>query len=164
VEALGRDRQLLAAVRQRVLHDVSGDSRRGEPGLEVCQVLPFVRSESRDVDEADNVVSCAGRGNDRTTVGMTDEQDRPADLIDHALEVVPVAAAQAAERIWRSDDRYVFVEKLVVQTAKAGRVSERAMDENDGRSSHCESPLPVGDCTVPGPEDQVSPLACSACA
>jgi hypothetical protein len=72
---------------------------------------------------------------------MTDEQDRLVDLIDHALEVLPVAAAQAAQRIRRSDHRDAFAEKLVVQAAKAGRISERAVDEDDGGVSHCQVPL-----------------------
>jgi hypothetical protein len=45
---------------------------------------------------------------------MTDEQDRSVDLIDHALEVLAVAAGQTSQRVRRSDDRYVFAEKLVV--------------------------------------------------
>jgi hypothetical protein len=59
---------------------------------------------------------------------MTDEQHRAADLVDHAPEVLAVASAQPAQRIRRSDDRLRLSEKLVVQTAKAGCVSERAVD------------------------------------
>jgi hypothetical protein len=72
---------------------------------------------------------------------VTDEQDRSVDLIDHALEVLAVAAAQAAQRIRRSDDHHVFAAKLVAQAAKARRISERAVDENDGGISHCGLPL-----------------------
>jgi hypothetical protein len=43
----------------------------GELGLEVSQVLALVRSETGDVDEADDVASRAGGRNDRTAVGMT---------------------------------------------------------------------------------------------
>ena len=67
---------------------------------------------------------------------MTDEQDGPVDLVDHALEIVAVAASQSSQRVRRSDDRQVFAEKLVVQAAKAGCVSERAVDENDGGITH----------------------------
>jgi hypothetical protein len=52
--------------------------RRGELGLEVGQVLALVRSEAGDVDEADDVVGRASRRDDRTAVGMTDQQDRPS--------------------------------------------------------------------------------------
>jgi hypothetical protein len=103
--------------------------RRGELGLEVGQVLALVRSEAGDVDEADDVVGRAGRCDDRTAVGVTDQQDRPVDLVNHSLEVLTVAAAEAAQRVRRSDDCHVFAEELVVQTAKAGCVSERAVDE-----------------------------------
>jgi len=72
---------------------------------------------------------------------MSDEQDRSVDLIDHALQVIAVAAAQTTKRIRWSDDRHLFAEKLVVQAAKAGRVSERAVDENDGGISHCVTPF-----------------------
>jgi len=56
---------------------------------------------------------------------MTDQQDRPADLTNHGPEVRTVAAAETPQRVRRSDDRYVFAEELVIQTAKAGCVSER---------------------------------------
>src|SRR6478609_4730226 len=141
MKALERERELGAAVGQLVLHDEGDDPRRRELGLQVGQVLALVRSKPGDVDETDHIVSRAGRGDDRTPVGMTDQQDRPADLTDHALEVLAVAACQTAQRIRRSDDRYVFAEKLVVQAAKAGRVSERAMDENDSGIRHRKSPL-----------------------
>ena len=76
-----------------MLPDVGDDPRRGEPGLKVGQVLALVRSETGDVDEADNVVSRAGRRDDRTTLRMTNQQDRPVDLINHGLNVLTVAAA-----------------------------------------------------------------------
>ena len=101
---------------------------------------PLVRSETGDVDEAGNVVSHAGRGDDRTAVGMTGQQDRPADLFDHGLEVLTVAAGQAAQRVRRSQDRHVFAEELVMQAAKPGCVRERAVDENNGGVSHFLSP------------------------
>jgi hypothetical protein len=67
---------------------------------------------------------------------MTDQQDRSVDLINHGLDVFTVAAAQTAQRVRRSDDRHVFAEELVIQTAKAGCVSERAVDQNNGGISH----------------------------
>jgi hypothetical protein len=73
-----------------VLPDVGDNPRRGELGLEVGQVLTLVRSETGDIDEANDVVSRAGRCDDRTTVGMTDQQDRPVDLINYGLEVLRV--------------------------------------------------------------------------
>src|SRR3984885_6447291 len=72
---------------------------------------------------------------------MTDEQDGSIDLTDHGLEVLAVAAGQAPQWIRRSDDREVFAEKLVVQTAKTGRVSERAVDQDNGGISHRKLPL-----------------------
>ena len=65
MEALRRERELVAAFRQLVLHDVGDDPRRRELGLEVGEVLALVGSEPGDVDEADHVVSRAGRGDDR---------------------------------------------------------------------------------------------------
>jgi hypothetical protein len=50
---------------------------------------PSSGGEPGDVDEADDVV----RRDDRTAVGMTDQQDRPVDLTNHTLDVVTVAAA-----------------------------------------------------------------------
>jgi hypothetical protein len=70
---------------------------------------------------------------------MTDQQDRPGDLTNHGLEAVAVAAVETAQRVRRSDHRHVFAEKLVIQTTKAGRVSERAVDENNGWISHFQS-------------------------
>ena len=140
MKALRRERELAAAFRQLVLHDVGDDPRRGELGLEVGQVLALVRSEPGDADEADDVVGRAGRRDDRTAVGVTDEQDRPVDLIDDALELLGVAAAQTAQRVRRSDDRHVFAEELVIQAAKAGCVSKRAVDEDNGGISHLQSP------------------------
>ena len=72
---------------------------------------------------------------------MTDEQDRPVDLTDHGLEVIPVAAGQASQRVRRSDDRHALAEKFVVQAAKARSVSERAVDQNNGGISHRKLPL-----------------------
>ena len=72
---------------------------------------------------------------------MTDEQDRPVDLTDHALEVLPVAAGQTSQRIRRSDHRHALAEKLVIQAAEAGGVGKRSVDENDGWLSHCKLPL-----------------------
>jgi hypothetical protein len=72
---------------------------------------------------------------------MTDEQDGPVDLTDHSLEVLAVPAAQTSQRVRRSDHRHTFAEKLVVQTAKAGRVSERAVDQDDGGISHGKLPF-----------------------
>ena len=92
-EALRREREFVAASGQLVLRDVGDDPRRGELGLEVGQVLALVRSETRDVDQAGDVVSRAVRRDDRTAVGMTGQQDRPADLINHRLEVRAIAAA-----------------------------------------------------------------------
>jgi hypothetical protein len=92
VKALRCERQLLAAVRQRVLPEVGDGPRRGQLGLQVGQVLTLVRSETGDVDEADDVASRAGRGDDRTAVGMTSQQDLAADLINDGLEVLTVAA------------------------------------------------------------------------
>ena len=54
MKALRRERELLAAFRQLVLHNVGDDPGRGELGLEVGQVLALVRSETGDVDEADD--------------------------------------------------------------------------------------------------------------
>jgi len=45
---------------------------------------------------------------------MSDKQDRSIDLVNHALQVLAVAAGQTSQRVRRSDDRYVFAEKLVV--------------------------------------------------
>jgi hypothetical protein len=104
----------------------------GEPGLELGEGFALVWSESGDVDEADHIVSCAGGGDHRTSIGVTNQENRPVDLTDHALEVLAVPAAQASQRIWGSDDRHVLAAKLVVQAAKAGSVSERAVDKNDG--------------------------------
>src|SRR5262249_42512955 len=106
---------------------------------QVGQVLALVRSKARYVDETDHVVGRAGGGDDRPAVGVTDEQDRSVDLVDHPLEGVAVAAGQSAQRIRRRDHRHVFAEQLVVQTAKAGCVSERAVDENNGGISHSNS-------------------------
>jgi hypothetical protein len=75
---------------------------------------------------------------------MTDEQDWPTDLLDYALEILAVAAGQAAQRVRRSDDRDVFAEKFVVQTTKAGCVGERTVDENDRWISPCELPFESG--------------------
>ena len=110
----------------------------------VGEVLALVRRESRDVDEADHVVGRASRGDDRTPVRMTDEQDRPVDLTEHALEVLPITATETSQRIRRSDDRHVFAQKLVVQAAKTGRVSKRAVDENNGGTGHCDYLFPIG--------------------
>ena len=92
MKALRRERQLLVAVRQRVLPEVGDGPRRGEPGLQVGQVLALVRSETGDVDQTGDVVGPAGRGDDRTAVGMSSQQDRAADLINDGLEVLTVAA------------------------------------------------------------------------
>jgi len=88
VKALRRERELVAAFGQLVLPEVGDGPRRGELGLEVGQVLTLVRSETGDVDEADDVAGRAGRGDDRTAVGMTSQQDRAADLINDGLEVL----------------------------------------------------------------------------
>ena len=101
-----------------MLHYVGDDPRRGELGLEVCQVLTFVGSEPGDVDQADHVVSRAGGGDDRAAVGVADEQDRPVDLLDNALEVLAVAAAQTAQRVRRSDDGDLFAHKFVVRARR----------------------------------------------
>jgi hypothetical protein len=82
----------LLPFRQLVLHDVGDDPRRWELGLEVGQVLTLVRSETGDVDEADDVVSVAGRRDDRSAIRMTDEQDRPVDLGDHSVRAQAVAS------------------------------------------------------------------------
>jgi hypothetical protein len=75
-----------------VHHDVGDDPRRRELGLEVGQVLALVGSETGDVHEADDIIGRAGRPDDRTAVGMGDQQDRTVDLGDHGLEVLAVAA------------------------------------------------------------------------
>jgi hypothetical protein len=71
---------------------------------------------------------------------MTDQQDRPVDPSNNSLDVLTVAAAETAQRIRRSDDRHVFAKELVIQTTKARRVGERAVDENNGGTSHFYSP------------------------
>src|SRR5262249_49399172 len=137
-------RELLRSIGQLVLDDVRDDRRRRELGLEVCQVLALVGSEPGDVDESDDVFGRAGRGDHRAAVRMTDEQHGPVDLTDDLLEVFAVAARQATQRIRRGEDRYVFLDQPVVQRAKAGCVSERAVDEDDGWTGHADYPLVVG--------------------
>jgi hypothetical protein len=65
VEAVGRERELVAAVLQLVLDDVGDYPGSGEPGLQVGQVLALIRSKTGDVDEPDRVVGRAGGGDDR---------------------------------------------------------------------------------------------------
>src|SRR5262249_50075507 len=108
------ERELIAASRQGVLHDVLNDSRRWEPGLEVRQVLALIRSEPGGVDEADHVPGCPGCCNDRTPVRMPHQKDRPIDLMKNALEVLAVAATETSQGIRRSDDRHVFAQELVI--------------------------------------------------
>src|SRR5262249_21362050 len=94
---------------------------------------------------------------------MTDQQDRPVDLINHRLEVVTVAAAQTAQRVRRGDHPHVFAEEVVVHAAGAGGIRARAVDENDsggtaGRHAHATLPghiaarcLPAADNIVKSP-------------
>jgi hypothetical protein len=133
VEALGRERELVAAFRELVLDDVGDDPGRRELGLEVGQVLALVGSETGDVDEADDVVGRAGRGDDGAAVGVTDQQNRPVDLPYHSPGVLTVAAAQTPQRVRRSEDPQVFGEESVVQTAEAGCISERTVHQHHRR-------------------------------
>jgi hypothetical protein len=45
---------------------------------------------------------------------VADEQDRAVDLLDNALEVLTVAAAQTSQRVRRSDDGDVLAHKFVI--------------------------------------------------
>jgi hypothetical protein len=62
---------------------------------------------------------------------VTHQENGAVDLVDHAPEVLAVAAGQSAQRDRRGDHRDVFAAKHVVQPAKARCVSERAMDKDD---------------------------------
>ena len=132
MEPAERERGLVRAVRKLVPDDVGDDPRGWELGLQIGEVLPLVRGEAGDVDEADDVLGDAGGGDYRSAVGVPDEQNGPVDLADDALEVPAVAAGQSSQRVRRSDDRQVLADKLVVQCTKAGYIGERAVHENDG--------------------------------
>src|SRR4051794_4549520 len=100
--------------------------------VQVGQVLALVRSKAGDVDEPDYVVGRAGGGDDGAAIGVSDQQNRSVDFLDHAFEVLAVAAGQPAQRVRRGDHRGLFAEKLVVKTTEARCVSKRAVDEDDG--------------------------------
>src|SRR5262245_40390915 len=67
---------------------------------------------------------------------MTYQQDRAIELTYYRLEGLAVTAAETAQRVRRSDDLYAFVEESFIEPAKAGRVSERAVDEHNVGISH----------------------------
>ena len=65
--------------------DVAEQGRLGKLGYQARRGLVGIRSDCRDVDQADDAVIDARAGDDRASVGVADEDGRAADLI----QVVP---------------------------------------------------------------------------
>ena len=83
---------------------VGSDHGAGVLGDEALQRLAGVGHERGDVDQRLDVgVAGRGVGDDRATVGVSDEDDRPADAVQDAGEVRGVRR-QAAQRVGRRDD------------------------------------------------------------
>ena len=76
------------------------------PVADLGKTFTGVRSECGDVYEPDDVREVTGLGDHRPAIGMTNEQDRTVDLLDHLLRA-PGVVRQGRQGILHSMERVV---------------------------------------------------------
>src|SRR5207247_8303942 len=137
VEPRGVDRRLYAAVGQlRRTHERAHRERR-EAALEVVDRLALVGRDAGDVHEPGALLPAAGDRDHGAAVRMADEDDGAVDLVDDRRGVGSVVG-EPAQRVRRRENGVTVTDEPVVHRPPAGRVSERAVNENDGRTRHNE--------------------------
>jgi hypothetical protein len=100
------------------------------PGCNVAQPFPVVRSEGRDEDQADHVVSLGGDvRDDCARVRMSDEEHRPFYLVNHAGDVCGVIG-EPTERVGRRDDGVALALQPLDDSVPARRIGEGTMHED----------------------------------
>ena len=89
------------------------------------------RGEAGDVDECLDVgITGGGVGHDEAAVGVPDEDDRPVDRVEDALEVRGVGVDRA-QRVGGREDGVVVSLQAAGDVVPAGGVGEGAVDEHD---------------------------------
>ena len=131
----GVDRHLYAAVGQlRRAHERAHRERR-EARLEVVDRLALVGRDAGDVDEPGDLLRAAGDRDHSAAVRMADEDGGAVDLVDDRRGAGSVVR-EPAERVRRRENGVTVTDEPVVHRPPAGRVSERAVNENDCRTRH----------------------------
>jgi hypothetical protein len=75
--------------------------------------------------------SAATFGDHGSAVGVRDEHDRPVDRADQVADGGGVGG-ETPQRVGGGDDAVTRAQQRVDDTVPAGRLGERAVDENDG--------------------------------
>src|SRR5262249_10643863 len=137
VEARGVDRHLYAAVGQlRRAHERAHGERR-KASLQVVDRLALVGHNAGDVHEPGYLVRAAGHSNHSTAIRMADEHHGTFDLVDDRRREGSVVG-NSAQRVRRSENGVTVADEPVIHRPPAGRVSERAVNENNGGTGHDE--------------------------
>jgi hypothetical protein len=105
--------------------------RRARIGNEGVHRLVLVRCEGRDVDERRHLGIVASLGDDRSAIGMADENDRFALRVDDALGRGGVAF-ERKRRILDDGDGVAALPQEAIDALPAGAVDETAVNENHG--------------------------------
>jgi hypothetical protein len=96
------------------------------------QHLALVGGECGDEDEATDVAGHGGGvGDDRTAVGVTDQQNGAVDLVQHRREVGRVGG-QAPQRDRRRDNGLAALLQQLDDSGPTGGVGERTVHQHDG--------------------------------
>src|SRR5262249_46551073 len=103
--------------------------------LEVVDRLAFVGRDAGDVDESGDLVGAAGDRDHGAAVRMADEDHGALELVDDRCRKGRVVG-DAAQRVRRREHAVAVAGEPVVHRPAAGRVSERAVNENDCRAGH----------------------------
>jgi hypothetical protein len=137
VEARGVDRHLYAAVGQlRRAHERAHRERR-EASLQVVDRLAHVGRDAGDVHEPGDLVRAASNRDHRAAIRVADEHHGTFDLVDDRRRERSVIR-EPAQRVRRRENGVTVADEPVIHRPPAGRVSERAVNENNGGTGHDE--------------------------
>ena len=125
VELVAVEEQEPVAWRQDRRDGCSG-RRIGDQGV---HGLALVRGEGGDIDEGCHVVVRAGLGDDCSTVGVTDEDDRAVLVVQDEPGRGDIAL-EGQGRVLDDADGESFLDEEVVDPLPAGAVHEAAVDED----------------------------------
>ena len=122
-------------VRRRLLApapcSTSSRTSRSEPDS------TLVGRDAGDVHEPGDLVRAAGDRDHSTAVRVADEDDGAVELVDNRRRVGSVVR-EAAQRVRRRENGVTVIDEPVEHRPPAGRVSERAVNENNCRTRHDE--------------------------
>jgi hypothetical protein len=104
------------------------------------QPLSGIRRERGDVDETSDVGKVTGFGDHRPAVGMSDQQDRSVDLLDHLLGTAGVVGQRGERVLHRVQGPVAATIQFDDHLAPVGGTAPKTVYENNSRLTHENTP------------------------